>query len=191
MAVIEHIFTHIARRARRTDTGHSPFPAPAFLPGTMSFDFRGGRVHAQYSNGSSTGCHPQNHFQQPGFAAYFDFGRDRVSHISASIGRVYRPWAAADRIARHADTGMSVPPARPAARPRRSLLTGPSRFARSSDYAGAFAGSALVARSLLQCFMTAEPDLMLPCWRRSTACRSRGLRCGVGSEAPIRTPRRR
>ena len=88
MAIIEHNFHGILPDGLDgTDTDIFLSQHQHFLPGTMSFDFRGGRVHPQVLKRQlKPAAIRKTHFQQPGFAAYFDFGRDRVSHISASIG---------------------------------------------------------------------------------------------------------
>jgi hypothetical protein len=88
MAVIEHNLHGIL-----TDRLHSSYADifftqhKHFLTRAMPFDFRRGRVHAQVLERQLEPAPVRKtHFQQPGFAAYFDFSRDRVSHISASIG---------------------------------------------------------------------------------------------------------
>ena len=59
------------------------------LPRTMSFDFGRRRVHPQILERQlEAPSIRKTHFEQPGFAAYFDFGRNRVSHGAASIGRL-------------------------------------------------------------------------------------------------------
>ena len=88
MPVIEHNFDGVL-----SDGLHGP-DADILLPqhqhllaGAVSFDFSRGRVHAQVLERQlEAATVRKTHFQQPGFAAYFDFSRDRVSHISASIG---------------------------------------------------------------------------------------------------------
>ena len=88
MAVIEHNFHGIlSDRLHSTDTDIFLAQHQHFLPRAMSFDFRRGRVHTQVLERQlEPATVRKTHFQQPGFAAYFDFSRDRVSHISASIG---------------------------------------------------------------------------------------------------------
>ena len=57
-----------------------------FLAGPMPFDFGGGRMHPQVLEGQlEPATVRKTHFQQPGFAAYFDLSRDWVGHISLSI----------------------------------------------------------------------------------------------------------
>jgi hypothetical protein len=88
MPVIEHNFDGILSDGlHRTDTDILLSQHQHFLAGAMSFDFSRGRVHAQVLERQlEPAAVRKTHFQQPGFAAYFDFCRDRVSHISASIG---------------------------------------------------------------------------------------------------------
>jgi hypothetical protein len=58
-----------------------------FLTRAMPFDFGGGRMHPQVLEGQlEPAAVRKSYFQQPGFAAYFDFSRDRVGHMSVSIG---------------------------------------------------------------------------------------------------------
>lgn len=53
----------------------------------VSFDFRGGRMHTQVFEGQlEPAAVRKTHFQQPGFAAYLDFSREGVRHMSPSIG---------------------------------------------------------------------------------------------------------
>jgi hypothetical protein len=57
------------------------------LSGPMSFDFRGGRMHTQvFERQLEPAAVRKTHFQQPGLAAYLDFGREGVGHMSPSIG---------------------------------------------------------------------------------------------------------
>jgi hypothetical protein len=88
MPVIEHNFDGILSDGlHRTDTDILLSQHQHFLAGAMSFDFSRRRVHAQVLERQlEPAAVRKTHFQQPGFAAYFDFCRDRVSHISASIG---------------------------------------------------------------------------------------------------------
>src|SRR2546423_503084 len=88
MAVVEYDFHGILPdRLHRTDTDIFLSQHQHLLPRTMSFDFGRGRVHAQVLERQlETATVRKTDFQQPGFAAYFDFGRYRVRHISASIG---------------------------------------------------------------------------------------------------------
>jgi hypothetical protein len=58
-----------------------------FLSRTVSFDFRGGRVHTQILKRQlESAAVGKTHCQQTGFAADFDFGRDGITHICPSIG---------------------------------------------------------------------------------------------------------
>jgi hypothetical protein len=88
MAVVEHNFDGILSDGlHRTDTDSLLSQHQHFLTRAMSFDFSRGGVHAQVLEGQlEPAAVHKTHFQQPGFAAYFDFSRDRLRHISASIG---------------------------------------------------------------------------------------------------------
>jgi len=88
MAVIEDNFHRILSDGLHgTNTDIILSEHQYFLTRTMSFDFRRGGMHAQVLERQlEAATVRKTHFQQPGFAAYFDFSRDRVSHISASIG---------------------------------------------------------------------------------------------------------
>jgi hypothetical protein len=88
MTVIEHNFDGVLPDGLHgADTDIFLTQHQHLLPRSMSFDFRRRRVHAQVLEGQlEPATVRKTHFQHPGFAAYFDFSRDMVSHISASIG---------------------------------------------------------------------------------------------------------
>jgi hypothetical protein len=57
-----------------------------FLSRTVSFDFRGGRVHTQVLERQlESAAVGKTDFQQTRFAADFDFGSDGVTHLCTSI----------------------------------------------------------------------------------------------------------
>jgi hypothetical protein len=57
------------------------------LSRAMSFDFRGGRMNSKVLERQlEAAAVRKTHFQQPRFAADFDFCRDGFSHVPVSIG---------------------------------------------------------------------------------------------------------
>jgi hypothetical protein len=87
MAVIEHNFDGILPdRLNRPDADIFLPEHQDLLSGTVSFHLGGRRVHAQVLERQlKAAAVRKTHFQQPGFAAYFDFGRNWIRHRSASI----------------------------------------------------------------------------------------------------------
>jgi hypothetical protein len=88
MAIIEHDFDGIlADRLHCPDADVLLSQHQDLLPRAMAFDFRRGRVYTQVLERQlEPATVRKTHFQQPGFAAYFDLSRDRVGHMCASIG---------------------------------------------------------------------------------------------------------
>jgi hypothetical protein len=89
MSVIEDDFDGILSNwLHRPDTHIFLAEHQDLLSRTMSFYFCRRRVHPQVLERQlEPPAICKTHFQQPGFAAYFDFRRDEVSHRSVSIRR--------------------------------------------------------------------------------------------------------